>query len=281
MKNCITILSRGDIQTLKELKGSLDSLYEKYVNDFPCDVVIFHEEGFSEQFKKLANERYSNIKFKEIKLTAPENLTKENLNFKDPTPFLGLSYRNMCRFFAMEFYKQLAEYDWYWRLDVDSVLLNKIEFDVFKYLEENNKVYGYVAELPEHPPVIQGFGDFIKHYQKEFNTPGKFTDYFFDSKGNYNFRMIYNNFEICKLNIFNDTKVKQFLSEIDKTGKIYEYRWGDAPIRTLMLSLFVDRNQIHRFQNIGYLHQEFTQQDGVLDCKYIPFDWIKNEDFIS
>jgi hypothetical protein len=48
-----------------------------------------------------------------------------------------------------------------------------------------------------------------------------------------------------------------------------------------MLALFTDRQQIHRFQNIDYTHQEFTQKDGVLDCKYVPFEWIKEDSFIA
>lgn len=280
MKKCIVILSKSDLRTLKELKESLDRLYNNYVNDFPCDVIIFHESEFPIAFKTKASEKYANIKFKEIDFRAPDFLTSENLNFKDPTSnILGLSYRSMCRFYALKFYKYLTDYDWYWRLDVDSILPSKIEFDVFDYLEDNNKVYGFVAQLPEHPPVVEGLGKFIRSYCKGKNT--KFLDYLVDERGNYNYKMIYNNFEICKLDLFRNPDVERFLSVLDKTGAIYEYRWGDAPIRTLMLSMFVDRDKLHRFDNIDYSHQEFSQKDGMIDCKYIPIEWIKDNDFIA
>jgi len=282
MKNCIVMLTRSDLRTLKELKESLDRIYNNYVNDFPCDVVIFHEQGFPAAFISKASERYANIKFKEIELKAPSFLTPENLKFKDPTSnILGLSYRSMCRFYALEFFNHLKEYDWYWRLDVDSILPTKIEFDVFKYLEENNKVYGFVAQLPEHPPVVEGLGKFVGNYVKNKNIQAKFLDYLLDKDGNYNYKMIYNNFEICKLNLFKQPDVMEFLQAIDKTGSIYEYRWGDAPIRTLMLSLFIDRDKLHRFENIDYQHQDFIQKDSVIDCKYIPFEWIKDDEFIA
>jgi hypothetical protein len=281
MKKCITILSRGDLKTLKELKQALDSLYEKYINQFPCDMVIFHEDDFPDSFKEQATKKYKNIFFKLVEFKPPKHLTQENLNFKDPTPFLGMSYRTMCYFYAMKFYEYLEEYDWYWRLDVDSIILNKIGFDVFDYLENNNKVYGYVAQIPEHPPVIKGFGKFTTNYLKKYNVKGKFTDYLLDEKGEYNCKMIYNNFEICKLSNYKNPEAKRFLEEINKTGAIYEYRWGDAPIRTMMLSLITDRSQIHRFSNIDYHHQEYIQKDGIIDCKYVPEDWIKNNDFIA
>ena len=281
MKNCIVMLSRGDIKTLKELKEALDNLHAKYIDKFPCDVVIFHESDFPESFKEHAKKKYKDIKFKQIELKAPGHLTADNLKFKDPTAFLGMSYRNMCRFYAMEFYNHLQEYKWYWRLDVDSIILNDIDYDLFKYLEKNNKQYGYVAQIPEHPPVIKSFGKFIESYRKKFNVEGRFTDYLLDDKKEYNCKMIYNNFEICKVDLFNNAEGKRFLNEIDKTGNIYEYRWGDAPIRTVMLSLILDRSQIHRFDKVGYHHQEYIQRDGIIDCKYVPTEWIKNNDFIA
>lgn len=281
MKKCVVILTRSDLKTLKELKDCLDRLHKNYVNHFSCDVVIFHEHDFPEMFKTQASKRYPTIKFKEIEFRSPEFLTAENLKFKDPTAnILGLSYRNMCRFYALKFQDYLEEYDWYWRLDVDSILPTKIDFDVFDYLEKNNKVYGFIAQLPEHPPVVEGLGKFVRKYADSKNIKYKFLDYLVDEKGNYNYKMVYNNFEICKLSLFKNEEVKTFLSVLDKTGAIYEYRWGDAPIRTLMLSMFVDRNQIHRFKDVDYIHQEFRQIGGITDCKYIPGEWSK-EDYIA
>jgi hypothetical protein len=281
MKKCITILSRGDLKTLKELKQALDSLYEKYVNEFPCDVVIFHENDFPQAFKEQASKRYKNIFFKLIEFKAPDHLTGENLRFKDPTPFLGMSYRTMCRFYAMKFYEYLEGYDWYWRLDVDSIILSKINYDVFEYLDQNKKLYGYLAQIPEHPPVINGFGKFVRDYCNKYKVKDRFLDYLVDKDGNYNYKMIYNNFEICNLSLFKNKEAIRFLEEIDKSGAIYEHRWGDAPIRTIMLSLVVDRGQIHRFEDIDYHHQEYIQKNSVIDCKYVPNEWIENNDFIA
>lgn len=280
MKNCIVILSRSDIGTLKQLKNSLDSLYSKYVNKFPCDVVIFIEEDFPKAFIEQAQKFYKNIVFKQIAFKTPDFLTAENLRFKDPTN-LPLSYRNMCRFYTVEFYKHLSEYGFYLRLDVDSNILSEINFDVFEYLKTNNKRYGYIAEITEHPPVVKHLAKYITLYKNKNKIDDKFLSYLLDEKGEYNYHQIYNNFEICDLSLFKEEQIQKFINNIDKSGYIYEYRWGDAPIRTFMLSLFVDRDQIHRFKDIDYSHQGFKQIKGEIESEYVPSEWIEKNIFIA
>jgi len=280
MKNCIVILSRGDVRTLSELKNNLTSLYANYVNKFPCDVVIFHESDMPRKFIELASKKFANLKFKEISLQPPFFLTEENLKFKDPTS-LPTSYRSMCRFYAIDFVNYLQEYDYYMRLDVDSCLPSKINFDIFKYLADNNYDYGYIAEIIEHPPVVKGLAKYMQLYRDKFKIKDLFLNYLLDDKKEYNYRMIYNNFEVGKLSIYKNHDIQKFLERLDKSGYIYEYRWGDAPIRTFMLSLFIDRKRVHRFTNIDYIHQAFTQRDGQINCEYTKQEWIQNNNFIG
>ena len=280
MKNCIVILSRGDIRTLTELKNSLTNLYKNYVEKFPCDVVIFHESDMPKKFIDLASVKFNNLKFKEVSLQPPLFLTEENLKFKDPTN-LPTSYRSMCRFYAVDFFNYLSDYDYYMRLDVDSYLPSSIDFDIFKYLNDKKLKYGYVAEIIEHPPVVKGLAKYIQKYKEKFNIKDKFVDYLLDDKKEYNYRMIYNNFEVGSLDVYKEPGIKKFLEMLDKSGYIYEYRWGDAPIRTFMLSLFVDRNKIHRFTDIDYTHQAFTQKSGQIVCEYTKPEWIAQNDFIG
>jgi hypothetical protein len=76
--------------------------------------------------------------------------------------------------------------------------------------------------------------------------------------------MIYNNFEVVNLKIFTEESIKNYLSELKRSGRIYEYRWGDAPLRTFMVSLFLEQNQIIRFDNIDYEHKPFIQKSGKI-----------------
>ena len=51
---------------------------------------------------------------------------------------------------------------------------------------------------------------------------------------------------------------KDFVDYIDHVGGIYKFRWGDASIKTIAVTLFVQKNVTHQFNAIGYQHQYVT-----------------------
>lgn len=62
-------------------------------------------------------------------------------------------------------------------------------------------------------------------------------------------------------------KVSGFLRHMDKKGGIYYYRWGDAEIRTLTMTLFVDRKRIAYMNGLPYQHYHnfhCPRQESVL-----------------
>jgi hypothetical protein len=60
--------------------------------------------------------------------------------------------------------------------------------------------------------------------------------------------------------------INKFVNDIINSNNIFNYRWGDAPLRTIMISLFIEKSKIVRFRSINYTHQIFTQKDGnILD----------------
>jgi hypothetical protein len=38
---------------------------------------------------------------------------------------------------------------------------------------------------------------------------------------------------------------------------MFYHRWGDAPIKGLAVSMFLNKNQTHLFKDIGYTHGTF------------------------
>lgn len=49
--------------------------------------------------------------------------------------------------------------------------------------------------------------------------------------------MFFNNFEISHRSLWQNPIVREFLETVDKHGGIYYTRWGDAPIRSLAVSM--------------------------------------------
>jgi alpha 1,2-mannosyltransferase len=49
-----------------------------------------------------------------------------------------------------------------------------------------------------------------------------------------------------------------YFSKLESTGNFYYERWGDAPVHSIAASLFLDKNQIHFWSDMGYRHDPFT-----------------------
>ena len=49
-----------------------------------------------------------------------------------------------------------------------------------------------------------------------------------------------------------------FFNHLDATGGFYYERWGDAPVHSIAASLFLQKDQIHFFEEIGYEHNPYT-----------------------
>lgn len=280
MNPVICYLTKNDQKTVNQLKCSLKLLYKNFNNQFGIPVVIFHEKNFPDKF--VINNQFP-VEFIEIELKPSISLLPV---FEDGLGY-PIGYRNMCQFFHSEYYKYLDEYDWFMRLDTDSFIIDKIDYNLFEYLNTNKKIYGYTAEIPEWPPAVK----YLETWFESFSAKNNLQTPFYKSlivDGIYNYRQVYNNFEIVSRRYFDNKMVQYAISEINNSGNIYRWRWGDAPLRTLILSMCYEKCNLHRFSDIGYHHGYFHQKLGKRKClinnnqpMLDMFNlWEKNNDWI-
>jgi len=266
------------------LFSSLRQLKINFLEIYPYPVIIFHEQGFPEEIKQKLKEFHDNIFFEEIKFKPPSTLLPEDLIIHDhhADQGMGMGYRNMCRFFMTEFFEILIfkyKAKYYLRLDTDSVIFEPVTFDMFKVIDTGNYSYGYIGDICDGDND-NGLTDFCVEYANKNNLPLKWKDKYIVN--GIKTRSVYNNFEILKLDLFTIPEVINFIRTVDRTGNIYKYRWGDAPLRTFMLSMFVEREQIYRFKNISYIHGAiFMQRFGTISSLYIDQAWVENNDWIG
>jgi hypothetical protein len=66
----------------------------------------------------------------------------------------------------------------------------------------------------------------------------------------------WNNIEVVDLSFMQRKEVVDFIQAIDESRGIFVYRWGDAPLRYIMLAIFAKPTQIlHREQlGLAYCH---------------------------
>ncbi len=270
MKKVICYLSKSDNKTINNLENSLYKLYNNYKYINKCDVKIFVEHDFPISVINEIKHLYKNLSFEFIELKCSNEFDIKNIQFEDERYEYKIGYRHMCQLFFSEIFVRIQNYDWYMRLDTDSFIESYINYDLFDYLSDNNKVYGYTAELAESPPVVIGMGEFFINLIRKHNIKSIFFNKLIEND-RYNLRQIYNNFEIIKISHFNNELVQLLTKEVNKSGNIYKKRWGDSPLRTFILSLTVDNSKIHKFNDFDYFHDAYIRKNGVEMCSYTGY----------
>ena len=168
----------------------------------------------------------------------------------------SLSYRHMCRFNSGFFYHQqaLEKYDWYWRVEPDIELWCDISYDPFAFMRQNSLVYGWVLSMFEFEATIPTLFDTTKefvakhpHHLAPDNSLAWVVDNANTSRaladgkitGSYNLCHFWSNFEIASLDFFRSPAYDEYFQWLDSTGGFFYERWGDAPVHSLALSLFL------------------------------------------
>lgn len=56
------------------------------------------------------------------------------------------------------------------------------------------------------------------------------------------------------LKFFRSQRYRALFDYLDKTGGFFEYRWGDALVRTFAVNLLLEEREVHLFEDIPYSH---------------------------
>jgi hypothetical protein len=254
MKTCISYLIKSSAGDVYLLNKSLATLEKNLLpNTKVDDILIYHEEDF-EEFKHSVKCNHS-IRFERIKFSVPDHNKKFNILESFPHPSAGnkitkqgtvgfsMGYRHMCRFWSGAIYNQpsMQEYDYYIRLDNDSFIMTKINYDVFHWAHKNNICYSYIepAITKDSPKVIEGLWpaskEFMSHEIEEA-------------------MMFYTNFELGSVYWFLKSGYMDFFNHLDKKGGFYTARWGDAPVKYLGVNLLADPKRVKPIRGFTYRH---------------------------
>jgi len=264
MNAAIVYLTRK--QDIDLLVKSLYLLNNFFIKKYEYPVIILEddlEEEDKEKIKLSLNDtKIKNfINFKNIKFTLPSSLSLDPNLYNPPLNEFKMGYRSMCQFFSGEIFqdKDLQNYEWIWRLDSDSYILNSINYDPFKFMEQNNKVYGYISEYMEDQPyVVEGLFESTKQFIEQNKIqPNKILQHSLIS--GWNCEMFYTNFEIINTEFIKKSGYMKYYDFLNSTNNIFYKRWGDAPIRWLGINMFANENQIYCIKDISYQHQYWVK----------------------
>ncbi|CCE81366.1 Piso0_001266 [Millerozyma farinosa CBS 7064] len=275
-KEKATFVTLARNSELHELIKSIRRVEEKFNKKFHYDWVFFNDEPFSQEFKDLTTSVISGkTKYAQIPKehwSYPEWLDLEKAaqsrkDLKEQGVIYGdlESYRHMCRFESGFFWQNpiLDEYEWYWRVEPNTDIHCDIDYDVFKFMKDNNKKYGFAISLHEFEKTIPSLWSHVKKFMEnhpEHIAKDNFMEFLSNDNGKtYNLCHFWSNFEVASLDFWRSKAYRDFFSYLDGTGNFFYERWGDAPVHSIAASLFLPKDQIHYFYDIGYNHGVYTQ----------------------
>src|SRR3989344_3280370 len=256
-KAVIVYLARSAEADVRDLCRSLTLLKKNFLNRFPYPVVVFVEPSFRETWKEEVKKKSGvACRFETVEFRIPNFLNPRTVPDFVYHPKFTVGYRHMCRFFSGTIYNEpaLKGYRWYWRLDTDSFILGRVPYDVFKFMEKNQYVYGYIVMSRDEPTVTVGLWELTRRYLEDHNIKPTFI-HDFVKDGVWDLSYYYTNFEISSLDFWRSAPVRDYFDHVDRSGGIYKHRWGDTLIHTMAVSMFLEKNKTHRFTDIYYDHQ--------------------------
>lgn len=259
---------------LSEILPSIKNVEAKFNKQFKYPWVFFNEEPFTDVFKEkvrmaISSEAEFGLIPKEH-WSYPADIDQEKAaasraKMQEEGVIYGAleSYRHMCRFQSGFFWREklLEKYDWYWRVEPNTKLYCDINYDVFQWMQDNEKTYGFTITIHEYERTIQTLWSTVKSFLKENPSvvnKKNLMKFISNDKGKtYNLCHFWSNFEIANLNFWRSPAYRAFFDYLDKSGGFFYERWGDAPVHSIAASLFLPKDKIHYFSDIGYHHNPY------------------------
>ena len=240
---------------LNLLHSSLTSLFHSFLYRFNYPVIVFHEADARHLIREIFR-NFVNIQlfFQEVEFDLPSHINASAVKFKIKCAGTSsIGYRHMCRFHAKSVYEQaiLTGLEYAWRLDDDSLLPAVINYDLFVFMRLHRFQYGTI--LSDSYDCTTGLWKAVRNYTKQKHLQSAYFDKWTEPM------IFFNNFEISALSLWTSEWYQDYVNFIDMLGGIYYHRWGDAPIKSIAVTLFVPEEATHLFADVTYQHGSFSQ----------------------
>ncbi|KAI8342164.1 glycosyl transferase [Chlamydoabsidia padenii] len=170
----------------------------------------------------------------------------------------SLSHHQLLRYQAGLFFNHplFTNVEYTWRIEPGSMYTCALKTDPFLVMKKEGKKIGFVLTGKEDQKAIpslwsttQSFMEKYPQWIKPRNRtilPGLINE-----DGDYNHCHMWSNFEILDLSFVRSEVYQAYFNHLDLASGFFYEKWGD-PVRTLAAALFLNKSQIHFFDQIGY-----------------------------
>lgn len=273
-------------------KQAIESWEQQFNRFFHYPVVFFNDKPWSRYFiEELSAVASGPVSFETVPRSMwdyPEFIdreaAKQSIKEQGKMDLLNAgreSYHHMCRFYSGLFYDHpaLQKYEYFWRIEPEVMFQCAIPYDPFRKMREEGKKYGYAIALWEVGDTSPSLFRAVADYKDDKDLPsnslwGAMVDTSWapwpvrkllahlaqhrDSQGDkWNHCHFWSNFEIASMSFFRSQEYRDLFDYLDHKGGFYFERWGDAPVHSLAVALFLRPEEIHCFEDLGYGHPPF------------------------
>ncbi|GME76764.1 unnamed protein product [Ambrosiozyma monospora] len=270
----------------KELNGALHTIHQiedNFNKKFHYPYVFLNDGKFNDGFKNRIREAVSGeCYFERIDAqdwsqpasidTERQKKAMKQLDSEGVGYAKQVSYHNMCRYYSRGFYNhpRMKQFKYYWRFEPNTDYYSDLNYDVFKFMQDNHKTYGFTISLYDVEQSVKTLWpetlDFLKAHP-DYVNPNAATQWLTENLQNphktemaqgYSTCHFWSNFEIADMDFYRSKPYSDWVEHLEKAGGFYYERWGDAPVHSVGVGLFEDKKKVHWFRDIGYKHHPYT-----------------------
>ncbi|KAJ2753170.1 hypothetical protein GGI19_003318 [Coemansia pectinata] len=265
VKAALVALIRNE--DLYGMRMAVRELEDRWNHKFNYPYIFLNDKPFSDEFKQgIRDLTKAPVQFGVLEPGTwgyPEWIDKEKAKKERETASYikghSESYRFMCRFQSGFIHKHplLRDLEFYWRIEPDVHYYCDIDYDPFLYMKKNGLKYGWNIAPNEYEPTVRTLWNTTKEFIKknpQMIPEKNLIDWVSNKDGSYTKCHFWSNFEIVDLSFYRSPQYQAYFDHLDKAGGFFYERWGDAPIHSLAVAMFLKKTEVHYFDDVGYYH---------------------------
>ncbi|KAJ8664009.1 hypothetical protein O0I10_000286 [Lichtheimia ornata] len=271
-KAAYVTMTKGDAGSLANLRLTIRQLEDSVNHQRHYPYIIFSNEPLSTEFKTLARSLssgdmafYDKLDSTYYGYSPSTNLTKaaEARERMNGSVLFGESedYRFASRFMAGTIFRHpaLQELDYYWRFETGTEYMCPLAFDPFQYMYDHGKklsfsiaLYEYGDTIPTLFETIMGFAARHPDWVQSTASKNSIWPFVLDDKKTFNMCHFWSNFQIADLSFFRSEAYQAYFDYLDNSNGFFYERWGDPIVLSMAAVLFLEKEQVHFWDDIGY-----------------------------
>ncbi|KAI9492069.1 nucleotide-diphospho-sugar transferase [Zychaea mexicana] len=275
----VVMASENELMDVHMTMQDVEDRFNQY-HGYPW--VILSDRPFSSRFRRLLSKRRKNVYFGRIppgQWNEPtwvdvKSAEKAALAMGKDGMYHGesVSWRKATRYNAgyLAQHPLLQDAEYYWKVQPRSRYMCDVKEDPFQMMKEKDQKLAFAMTMKEDERQIRTFWSEVVKYIGQENVDSfvphsdSILPWILDTGAQtddddmepptvkYNGNHFWNNFMIISLDFMRSEPYQRFFQHMDSTGGFFYERWGDAPFQTVAAALYLQRNQVHFVENLGY-----------------------------